>query len=184
MSMGRTGVIVLALVVVGGVWAAVALTGDDRGVSRTDALLLEKARQEDPAALQDVVEDDDAAPGPDPTGDGTRGNDGTSGGDNGGVNSADGALTDGGEATTGSSLEDRLRAQLAGERASTNALRTKLRGANATSRSLRRQLARERRSDTSAGGAQARGSAPAPAPAPPRSNRGGGDSSYSGGGDT
>jgi hypothetical protein len=182
MSPGRIGVIGLVLAVIGGAWAAAVFTGDDDGPSRTDALLLEKARQEDPVAVQDVVEDDDrAAGGPDPTGDGTL-DDGTRGGDNGGTNSLDGDQTAGNVGTSGSTLEDGLRRELVHERAGSAVLRRELARERAGSETLRKQLATERRTDTS-DGASAGGYAPAPAPAPYGRWGGGGDSS-SGGGDT
>jgi len=166
MGTGRIAVIALVLAVAGGAWAAAAFTGDDDAPSTTDAVLLEKARHEDPVAVQDIAEDDDAAPGPDPTGDGTLGVDGTGGGDNGGANSLDGDLAAGSNGTSGSALEDGLRRELVRERAVSGSLRT--------------QLAAERR-DTGES-ASAGGGAPAPAPAP--SGRWGGGGSDSGGGDT
>jgi hypothetical protein len=78
MSPGRIAVIALVLVVIGGAWAVVALTGENR--SAPDALLLEPARPEDPA-WEILAEDDDTSGGPDSTGDRTAGDGGTSGGD-------------------------------------------------------------------------------------------------------
>lgn len=138
MGTGRIGMILLALAVAGGAWAATALTGDDRP-STTGALLQEKARQEDPAGVRDVAEDDDAAPGgPDATGD-ARDHTGTRA-EAGGLSDVALDATDG--VTTTGDVADRLRGELATERAASDALWTRVGKLTRTSAALRSQLAR------------------------------------------
>ena len=102
MSLGRIGVSALAVLVLsGGLIAAGAFDGDDRGVTAIDYIALGDARRDDPAALQEVAEEDDRGdPGTD-DGDRTRDQDGTRGGNNGGANSADGDRTRGDDGTRG-----------------------------------------------------------------------------------
>jgi hypothetical protein len=95
---------------------------------------------------------------------------------------SDGALdaTDG--VTTTGDVADRLRGQLASERAASDALRTRVGTLTRSSASLRSQLARERRAETSDDGVRVAPRAASPAPA--AGWRGGGDTSdgsYSGG---